>query len=67
MVSRRVQCATVADRRRCMAVNTDRTLSNVGPVDQIVHLVETRAVRVGALLTKTPLRDAFTTPPCQDD
>ena len=53
IVSRRVQCATVADRERYMAVNTHRTLFNVGLVDQIVHLVETRAVRVGALLTKT--------------
>lgn len=36
----------------------------MGLVDQIVHLVETRAVRVGALLlTKTPLRDASATPP----
>ena len=63
MVFRRVLCATVADRERYMAVNTHRTLFNVGLVDQIVHLVETRAVRVGALLTKTPLRDASATPP----
>jgi hypothetical protein len=39
----------------------------VGLVDQIVHLVETRAVRVGALLTKTPLKGASATTPCQDD
>jgi hypothetical protein len=64
MLSRRVQCATVADRRALHgSEHWVEPSSTWAFVDQIVHLVEPRAVRVGAMLTKTPLRDASATPP----
>jgi hypothetical protein len=71
-MSKHLQSATVADRRALHGHDGSkyRSLSNVGLGNRspIVHLVQSRAVRVGALVnTQTPLRHASATPPCQDD